>query len=75
MTNIPMSSPELNDADIKAVNDVLKTRYLSLGPKSKAFERQFASYIGTDHAAGVNSGTSGLHLAIIAAGIGDGDLV
>ncbi len=72
---IPMSSPELNDADIKAVNDVLQTRYLSLGPKSKAFERQFASYIGTDHAAGVNSGTSGLHLAIIAAGIGDGDLV
>ena len=72
---IPMSSPELNDADIKAVNDVLQTRYLSLGPKSKAFERQFASYIGTDHAVGVNSGTSGLHLAIIAAGIGDGDLV
>lgn len=72
---VPMSSPELNDADIKAVNDVLQTRYLSLGPKSKAFERQFASYIGTDHAVGVNSGTSGLHLAIIAAGIGDGDLV
>ncbi|MFW6116153.1 MAG: DegT/DnrJ/EryC1/StrS family aminotransferase, partial [bacterium] len=72
---IPMSSPELLDVDIAAVNDVLDTRYLSLGPRIEAFEDAFAALIGTQHAVGVNSGTSGLHLAVIAAGVGQGDLV
>jgi dTDP-4-amino-4,6-dideoxygalactose transaminase len=70
-----MSSPELTDADIAAVNEVLETRYLSLGPKIEAFEEAFAATVGTQHAVGVNSGTSGLHLAVIAAGIEEGDLV
>ncbi len=73
--HVPMSSPDLTDADIAAVNKVLQTRYLSLGPQIKAFERAFASYVGTRHAVGVNSGTNGLHLAIISAGVGEGDLV
>ncbi len=72
---IPMSSPELTDTDIAAVNEVLETRYLSLGPKIKAFEEALASSVGAAHAVGVNSGTSGLHLAVIAAGIEEGDLV
>ena len=60
---IPMSSPDLTDAEIAAVNQVLQTRYLSLGPQIEAFEEAFSSYVGTRHAVGVNSGTSGLHLA------------
>jgi dTDP-4-amino-4,6-dideoxygalactose transaminase len=72
---IPMSSPDLTEADVAAVNEVLETRYLSLGPKIEAFEEAFAFQVGTRHAVGVNAGTSGLHLAVIAAGIAEGDLV
>lgn len=72
---IPMSSPDLTDAEVAAVNDVLATRWLSLGPKIGLFETAFADYVGTTHAVGVNSGTSGLHLAMIAAGVGEGDEV
>ncbi|NQS92579.1 MAG: DegT/DnrJ/EryC1/StrS family aminotransferase, partial [Chloroflexi bacterium] len=72
---VNMSSPDLSDNDIQAVQDVLETRYLSLGPKTTAFEEAVAAYAGTKYGVSVNSGTSGLHLAVIAAGIGDGDLV
>jgi perosamine synthetase len=72
---IPMSSPDLTDAEIAAVNQVLATRHLSIGPKLESFERAIASYVGAAHAVGVNSGTSGLHLGVIAAGISEGDLV
>ena len=72
---IPMSSPDLTDAENAAVGRVLATRHLSIGPQMEAFESALSSYVGTDHAVGVNSGTSGLHLCTIAAGIEDGDLV
>lgn len=75
MSLIPMSSPDLTDIEIEAVNDVLRTRYLSIGPQLEEFERAVASYLGVDHAVAVNSGTSGLHLAVIAAGVGDGRYV
>jgi len=78
-----MSSPDLTAADIEAVVSVLETRYLSLGPRIAAFEEHFAAYacpepgrrVGTRHAVGVSSGTAGLHMAVIAAGVEDGDLV
>jgi len=70
-----MSSPDITQAEIDAVNGVLNTRWLSLGPKIGEFEQVFADYAGAAHAIGVNSGTSGLHLAMIAAGIGPGDEV
>ena len=73
--NIPMSSPDITQADIDAVNDVLRTPNLSIGPQIQAFERAVAEYVGVAHAAGVNSGTSGLHLALIAAGVQENDLV
>ena len=72
---VPMSSPDLTAADIAAVNQVLATRHLSLGPRLEAFEEAVASYVGVPHAVAVSSGTSGLHLCVIAAGIGEGDLV
>lgn len=70
---IPMSSPDLTEAEIAAVNEVLQTRYLSIGPQLEGFEQAVASYLGAAHAVGVNSGTSGLHLAVIAAGVGNTD--
>ncbi len=72
---IPMSSPDITPAEIDAINQVLSTRWLSLGPKIGEFEQAFAAYAQAKHAIGVNSGTSGLHLAMIAAGISDGDEV
>src|SRR5262245_51832118 len=72
---IPMSAPSLTNAEIDAVNQVLRTPILSIGPQIEAFEGAFASYIGTAHAVGVNSGTSGLHLCVIAAGVNEAALV
>ena len=74
-SSIPMSSPDLTDVEVAAVREVVSTRYLSLGPKLEAFERSVASYVGAAHGVGVNSGTSGLHLCVIAADVGEGDLV
>ncbi|MCX7789171.1 MAG: DegT/DnrJ/EryC1/StrS family aminotransferase, partial [Chloroflexaceae bacterium] len=73
--SIPMSSPDLTDAEIAAVTQVLHTPILSIGPQIKAFEHALATQVGVAHAVGVNSGTSGLHLCVIAAGVSDGDLV
>ena len=72
---ISMSAPDITSAEIDAVNQVLQTPYFSIGPKIEEFEHQIAEYIGVKHAIGVNSGTSGLHLAVIAAGVGQGDEV
>ena len=72
---IPMSSPDLTNAEINIVEEVLQTRYLSIGPKLQAFEQVIADKVGSAYGIGVNSGTSGLHLCIIAAGVTEGDLV
>ena len=58
-----------------AVQRVLDSAQFALGPEVAAFERQFARYCATDHAIGVNTGTSALHLAMLALGIGPGDEV
>ena len=55
--------------------EVLRSGQLSLGPKLPEFERQFAARIGAAHACAVSSGTTGLHLALRAAGVSDGDEV
>ena len=70
-----MSSPDISEAEITAVMQVLRTRYLSIGPQLEAFETAVAGHVGTRYGVGVNSGTSGLHLCVIAAGVGAGDLV
>jgi len=74
-SRIPMSSPDITAADIEAVNQVLKTPYLSIGPRIVEFEERFAAYVGARHAIAVSSGTAGLHLCVIAAGVSQGDLV
>jgi perosamine synthetase len=75
MNKIPMSSPELTEADRQAVIDVLNTPNLSMGQRILDFEQTFCELTGRKHALGVNSGTAGLHLCVRAAGIGAGDLV
>jgi perosamine synthetase len=72
---IPLSSPDITEAEIEAVTAVLRTSRLSLGPQMEAFEDAMAKYIGTSHAVAVSSGTAGLHLCIKALGIGEGDEV
>ncbi len=73
--SIPMSSPDLTDAERQAVMGVLQTPYLSMGKQIDAFEAAMADFSGARHAIAVNSGTAGLHLCVRAAGIGPGDLV
>ncbi len=72
---IPLSSPDITDAERKAVQDVLKTPTLSLGPQIRAFEKRLAKFAGRKYAIVVNSGTSALHLIIRSLGIGKGDEV
>ncbi len=72
---IPMSSPDLTDAEREAVQAVLNTPNLSMGGQIDAFEETFRKLTGLKHAIGVNSGTAGLHLCVRAAGIGPSDLV
>src|SRR5207248_11003413 len=73
--NIPMSSPDLTAAEIEAVNQVLRTPVLSIGPQLVKFESAFDAYAGHRYGVGVSSGTSGLHMCVIGAGVEDGDLV
>lgn len=73
--HIDMSSPDITSLEIAAVNEVLQTRRLSLGPRLEGFEDAVATYTQARFAVGVNSGTSGLHLAMIACGIRPGDEV
>ena len=70
---IPMSSPDLGPAERQAVQDVLNTPNLSMGPRIAQFEEAICQLTGSQHAIGVNSGTAGLHLCVRAAGIGAGD--
>jgi dTDP-4-amino-4,6-dideoxygalactose transaminase len=58
-----------------AIRRVLESTHFVLGPEVAAFEEEFAAYCGVDHAIGVNTGTSALHLALLALGVGPGDEV
>jgi perosamine synthetase len=72
---IPLSSPDITEAEIEAVTGVLRTNSLSLGPKLLEFEAAFAAFHGALNAIAVSSGTAALHLAIRALNIGSGDEV
>jgi perosamine synthetase len=72
---IPLSQPDITEVEIAAVTDVLQSHTLSIGPKIEEFERACARIAGRRHGIGVSSGTCGLHLAMLAAGIGPGDEV
>jgi len=72
---LPFSRPLLGDEEIDEVVAVLRSGWLTSGPRVHRFEREFASYVGSEHAAAVSSCTAALHLALLAHGIGPGDEV
>jgi perosamine synthetase len=72
---IPLSSPWLDEREEQLVAEVLRSGRLSLGPTIDAFEDAFAETVGAPYAAAVSSGTAGLHLLCIAAGVGPDDEV
>jgi len=73
---IPFALPDLGNEEIDSVVDTLRSGWITTGPKTKQFEREFAAFLGADvQALAVNSATAGLHLAVEAIGIGPGDEV
>ena len=72
---IQVARPSLGVEEEAAVLEVLRSGWISQGPKVAEFERQFASYVGAPHAIAVSSCTTALHLAMIAAEVGEGDEV
>ncbi|MEO9649031.1 MAG: UDP-4-amino-4,6-dideoxy-N-acetyl-beta-L-altrosamine transaminase [Sulfitobacter pontiacus] len=72
---IPYGRQIINDDDIKAVETVLRSDYLTQGPAVPAFEQAVANRVGSAHAIAVNSATSALHIACIALNLGPGDLL
>ena len=70
-----MADSDIGDAEIALVTEVLRSRALSCGPMIERFEREWADRLGVRFAVAVSSGTAGLHLAMVAAGVGDGDFV
>jgi len=75
MSIIPYGRQDINQVDIDAVIDVLRSNYLTQGPVVPAFEKAVADYCGAQCAVAVNSATSALHLACLALGVGRGDIV
>ncbi len=72
---IPYGRQTIEDDDINAVIEVLKSDYLTTGPKIAEFEKSVADYVGAKYAVAISNGTSALHAACFAAGIGPGDEV
>ena len=73
--SVPLTDIAMPEGDVQAVMDCLESGWLTMGPRTQAFERALAEHVGTPHAVTVSSGTAALHLAYLAAGIGPGDEV
>lgn len=74
-TFLPFGRPILEDEEIQAVVEVLRTGWISTGPTTAAFQKEFAEYVGASRALGLSSCTAGLFLALKVAGVGPGDEV
>lgn len=72
---LPYAKQCIDDNDLLAVNEVLKSDFLTTGPKVKEFEEKIAEYVGVKYAVAFSNGTAALHGACYAAGIGEGDEV
>jgi len=75
MNFIPFHRPSIGPEEIGEVESTLKSGWLTTGPRTAQFESEFKTYVGANHALAVNSATAGLHLALVALGIGPGDEV
>jgi len=74
-TRIPLFDIRIEEEDAEAVAEVLRSGWLSAGPRTEAFEREFAAHLGCKQVIALSSGTAALHLACLAAGVGKGDEV
>jgi len=72
---IPVAKPLIGEEEIEEVEKVLRSGFIAQGPRVAEFEEAFASYIGTKHAVATSSGTTALHLSLLALGVGNGDEV
>ena len=72
---LPFARPDLDESEIAAVTDVLKSGWITTGAKTAKFEEEFKDYVGASFALAVNSCTAALHLALEAMGVGEGDEV
>ena len=72
---VPLTDVVLDDDDLDAVMAAYRSGWLSMGPRTQAFEAAFAAHAGVPNAVGVSSGTAALHLMCLAAGLGPGDEV
>lgn len=73
MIELPLSLPDITEREISAVTDVMRSGRLSIGPRQDLFEQMIATRAGRRHGIAVSSGTAGLHLVLLALGIGPGD--
>ncbi|HEX8509024.1 MAG TPA: DegT/DnrJ/EryC1/StrS aminotransferase family protein, partial [Propionibacteriaceae bacterium] len=73
---LPFALPDIGDEEIEAAVEAMRSGWLTTGPRTAAFEREFSEFVGGEtHAIAVNSATAGLHLALEAVGVGPGDEV
>ena len=72
---IPFHVPSIGAEELREVEATLRSGWLTTGPRTAQFEKEFKNYVGAPHAVAVNSGTAGLHVALAALGIGEGDEV
>lgn len=72
---VPFSPPDITQAEIDAVSEVLRSGWITTGPKTKQFEKEIATYCGTDRAVCLNSATAAMELTLRLLGIGEGDEV
>ena len=73
--NVPFHKPQIDEDDIQAVVETLRSGWVTTGPAVKRFEETFAEYVGAQHAIAVNSCTAAMHLSLAALGVGPGDEV
>lgn len=72
---IPVAKPYLNESEAQAAYDTVMSGWVTQGPRVQEFEEKFAAYVGSKYAVAVSNCTTGLHLAMIVSGIGEGDEV
>jgi dTDP-4-amino-4,6-dideoxygalactose transaminase len=75
MDFLPIAQPDLDEDDVAEVVDTLRSGWLVYGPKTQRLEQEFAQMVDAEYALGVNSCTAGLHLSLLASGVGPGDEV
>jgi UDP-4-amino-4-deoxy-L-arabinose-oxoglutarate aminotransferase len=72
---LPFSRPSITDGDVAAVGEVLRSGWITTGPKAAQFEQEFCRYVGCSGGVALMSATAGMHVALKALGIGPGDEV